>query len=118
MEAGQEADSNACIAASLHDGLQAMPCRDLAHLYHYYLHGEQGNRQSGSDGSQATSARSSSQGRPQGGPTITLQCITEGRLQWARNLAQVEDDLESCYLKVGRRQWAISIPGGGARYSC
>lgn len=87
--------------AFLHSSLQAMPCRDLAHLYHYYLHGEQGNRQPGSNGSQAAAAHSSSQGQAQGGPTITLQCITDGRLQWDRNLAQVEDDLESCYLKVG-----------------
>ena len=118
MRVGQEADSYAaCIAVSLHKTLKAMPCRDLAHLYHYYLHGEQGNRQPGGDGSQATAARSSSsQGQPQGGPTITLQCISEGRLQWDRNLAQVEDDLESCYLKVGPQPRLLSA-GLGTRAS-
>ena len=67
-------------------------CRDLAHLYHYYLHGEQGNRSAG--------AAAGSQGRQQAGPAITLQSIADGRLQWSQNLAEVEDDLESSYLKV------------------
>ena len=75
--------------------------RDLSHLYHYYLHGAEGNR--GSSSSQRPGQASQ---RPGAGdsaaqeakPEIVVQCLAGGRLLWRTDLAEVADDPESQYL--------------------
>ncbi len=72
----------------------AGPGRDLAHLYHYYLHGETGNR--APPGSQRAA--------PQAGrPAISVRYVASGREQWAVDLTDVADDLESRYLQARQR---------------
>lgn len=61
-----------------HAGRQV--CRDLAHLYHYYLHGEQGG-----------SSNNNSGGGGGGGPLpdIVLRVVMLGQELWRCNLAEV-----------------------------
>ena len=71
--------------------------RDLAHLYHYYLHGERGNRPpAGSQPARDPPAHSADR------PTISVRYVANGREQWGVDLAAVTDDLESRYLQVRR----------------
>ena len=65
--------------------------RSLAHLYHYYLHGEQGNR----------GGREKS---PGDAPSISLECSIGSQHTWQCDLASVSDDLESLYLQVSNSQ--------------
>lgn len=60
--------------------------RSLAHLYHYYLHGEQGN----TPGSE----------RNQDLPSIQLECLAGKAPFWQCSLSEVDNDLESLYLRV------------------
>lgn len=71
-------------------GMQQL-CRDLSHLYHYYLHGPQGSRGQRQGGNP---------GRDDPLPEITIRCITGGRTAWTVNLADITDDMESQYLQV------------------
>ena len=71
-------------------GMQQL-CRDLSHLYHYYLHGPQGSRGHRQAGSPARDGPL---------PEITIQCITGSRTAWTVNLADITDDMESQYLQV------------------
>ena len=80
------------------DGL-ACTCRDLSHLYHYYLHGPTGNR-SGGSGSDGVPASQAARGGAPPLPEIVLQCLAGGRPAWRVNLAEVADDLESQCLQV------------------
>ena len=68
-----------------------MTCRSLAHLYHYYLHGEKGNVP-GVGASKETDL-----------PQIQMECIIGTAVPWQCQLANVADDLESSYLKVYRQ---------------
>ncbi len=82
-------------------GMQQL-CRDLSHLYHYYLHGPQGSRGGG--------RAAGSPGRDGPLPEITIQCISGSRTVWSVNLADITDDMESQYLQVVyhseyRRAW-------------
>ena len=63
-------------------------CRSLAHLYHYYLHGEQGINE-GSRQEQHPDA-----------PQVLLKCVSGRSTIWSCDLSDVDDDLESLYLKV------------------
>ena len=65
--------------------------RSLAHLYHYYLHGEQGN------------VPEADRGRHQDLPQIQLQCVVGKAPLWRCRLSEVKNDLESLYLHVSHR---------------
>ncbi|KAK9820414.1 hypothetical protein WJX72_010046 [[Myrmecia] bisecta] len=78
-------------------------CRDLAHIYHYYLHGQQGNR----------GAAQAAEG--QGGlPDISVQYIADNQPVWQCQLVAVED-METQYLKAQRAEMSFSlqVPGKG-----
>lgn len=77
-------------------GMQQV-CRDLSHLYHYYLHGPKGNRGSASGGG---GGGSSSPARDGSQPEIVIRCISGSRTAWTVNLADITDDVESQYLQV------------------
>lgn len=62
--------------------------RSLAHLYHYYLHGEQGN------------ISNPAQTMRHDAPQLSFECISGRNTIWDCNLAEVNDDLESLYLRV------------------
>ena len=66
-------------------------CRDIKHLYHYYLHGSSGRR-----GGQERSAAL----KDGLAPEIVIQCIKNNRLDWRKSLIDVCDDMESKYLEV------------------
>ncbi len=76
--------------------------RDLSHLYHYYLHGAEGNRGSGSQRPAQASQRPGAveAAAQEVKPEIVVQCLAGGRLLWRTKLAEVADDPESQYLKV------------------
>lgn len=57
-------------------------------MYHYYLHGEKGNLEGCSQhGSDDT-------------PSLTIECRAPEGLVWSSDLAEINDDLESLYLRV------------------
>lgn len=74
--------------------ITAAECRDIKHLYHYYLHGASG-RQSGQNGQAAE--------RGAVLPEIILQCAKNNNLVWRRSLVDICDDMESKYLEVRSR---------------
>ncbi|KAL0055143.1 hypothetical protein WJX82_007626 [Trebouxia sp. C0006] len=115
-------------------------CRDLAHLYHYYLHGEYGNimfdsnvdetaaakpPQKGKRGKRKTPSPDGSPGRPkkksstlptgQAVPDIVIQHNKEGDTAWEARLADVNDDTESLYLRAqqAQLQFTLSVPDHG-----
>lgn len=65
--------------------------QELAHLYHYYLHGEQGNREPGA---------------PASGPTIILRLMVGTSTVWEKSLAE-----------VGQSRWCRDVLGS-ATTSC
>lgn len=79
--------------------------QELAHLYHYYLHGEAGNR----DGNTASGGLLPN-GEPL--PNITLEYLTEGRSMWKRRLVEVDDDLETRMLRAQKSelQFTLEVP--------
>ncbi len=115
-------------------------CRDLAHLYHYYLHGEYGNimfdssvdetaaakpPQKGKRGKRKTPSPDGSPGRPkkksstlptgQAVPDIVIQHNKEGDQSWEARLVDVNDDTESLYLRAqqAQLQFTLSVPDHG-----
>lgn len=114
-------------------------CRDLAHLYHYYLHGEHGNIVFDNGSTEETTAlsqpakkgkrksrsptgspqqpkkKSSSLPSGQAIPNIMIEHHTEGSDSWEANLADVNDDTESLYLKAQQAQlpFTLTVPGHG-----
>lgn len=104
-------------------------CRDLAHLYHYYLHGHQGNRLTSQISEEAnekhTSKRRKSDdtGQPermpkpsgQKLPDIVIEHIVEGQPKWYAHLADVDDDPESLYLRAQQAQllFTLAVPDHG-----
>lgn len=115
-------------------------CRDLAHLYHYYLHGEYGNitfdstvdeiaaakpPQKGKRGKRKTPSPDGSPRRPkkksstlptgQAVPDIVIQHNKEGDQTWEARLADVNDDTESLYLRAqqAQLQFTLSVPDHG-----
>ena len=112
-------------------------CRDLAHLYHYYLHGEHGNivldssntedaaakpvpgrrgkRKSPTASPQQPKKRSCSLPSGQAIPSIIIEHHTEGSDSWAADLADVNDDTESLYLQAQKAQlpFTLTVPEHG-----
>eukprot|EP00892_Ulva_mutabilis_P012666 jgi/Ulvmu1/9772/UM056_0012.1 len=98
-------------------------CRQLAHLYHYYLHGPLGNPGAGSNMQHCEN--SSQQGNHAGNqsklptgdllPTIVVQYCHNAEIVWSRDLRDVQDDLESLYLaaKGDELSFALDVPGKG-----
>ncbi len=66
-------------------------CRDIKHLYHYYLHGPLGRRPGQSGPAMVNDGVL---------PNIIIQCIHNSHLKWRHNLVDVCDDMESKYLEV------------------
>ncbi|GLI61005.1 hypothetical protein VaNZ11_003267, partial [Volvox africanus] len=93
----------------------AVVCRDLAHLYHYYLHGPAGNLDNGT----VTASRDgAAPGILPGGeikPIITVEYIAGSREVWQRDLAEVDDDLESRYVRSAKAkmEFELDVPGKG-----
>ncbi len=116
-------------------------CRDLAHLYHYYLHGEYGNVHLNSDaeepaaqkappkqgkkGQHKTPSPDISPGPPkkkssvlptgQALPDIVIEHIVEGNETWEAHLVDVNDDTESLYLQAQQAQFpfTLTVPDHG-----
>ena len=107
-------------------------CRDLAHLYHYYLHGEYGNiefknsgeepvaaKAKGKRGKRKTPSPNASPGRPkeksstlptgQAVPDIVIAHVAEGDPNWEAHLVDVNDDTESLYLKAQQAQMPFTL---------
>ena len=74
-----------------HDMQIRATCRDIKHLYHYYLHGPLGRRP-GQSGPAAVNDGIS--------PDIIVQCLKNNRCAWRHSLVDVCDDMESKYLEV------------------
>lgn len=115
-------------------------CRDLAHLYHYYLHGHHGNLGFDSDKTEEAAAkrapgkkgkrksrspagspqqpkqkRSSMLPSGQAIPTILIEHHAEGSPSWEASLAEVDDDTESLYLQAQQAQlpFTLTVPEHG-----
>lgn len=71
-----------------------MACRDLSHLYHYYLHPDDGKKADQTDNSPEPKFKT---------PKILIRCMSGSRLAWEVNLAEIADDMESRYQQVGTR---------------
>ena len=109
-------------------------CRDLAHLYHYYLHGQHGNiaiecdktegaapqAAAGKRGKRKSRSPTDSPQQPaqkmssmlpsgQAIPSIIIEHCTEGTPVWEANLADVNDDTESLYLQAQQAQLAFTL---------
>jgi hypothetical protein len=84
-------------------------CRELAHLYHYSLHGPQGNV----PGSQPARVLPSGEAAPE----VVVEYLAGARLLWRRNLAEVGDDMETMYLGAQRARldFTVNVPGKGGR---
>lgn len=90
----------------------AQVCRDLAHLYHYYLHGERGNR-TPSIGDGPASPPTLPGGEPL--PRIIVSFVADGRAVWRHELAEITDDLETLYLRAQQSEmtFLLNVPGKG-----
>ncbi|KXZ46758.1 hypothetical protein GPECTOR_41g723 [Gonium pectorale] len=94
-------------------------CRDLAHLYHYYLHGPAGNTGARAPGGAAGGARGDpAPGFLPGGeavPNIVVEYLDGGQPAWQRRLMDVDDDLESRYVRAAKAklEFALEVPGKG-----
>ena len=66
-------------------------CRDIKHLYHYYLHGKEGRRPGHLKPSAAKDGIL---------PEIIIQRLNNNRLAWRKSLIDVSDDMESKILEV------------------
>uniref|UniRef100_A0A1D2ABE5 SMCHD1 ribosomal S5 domain-containing protein n=1 Tax=Auxenochlorella protothecoides TaxID=3075 RepID=A0A1D2ABE5_AUXPR len=84
----------------LEEGADSRICRELAHLYHFYIHGEGGNRGPGSSGRPSPAPAC---------PTISIQCIIGDRILWHRSLHEVDDDLESRMLRGQQAELGFSL---------
>eukprot|EP00873_Tetraselmis_striata_P016358 jgi/Tetstr1/436622/TSEL_025418.t1 len=83
-------------------------CDELAHLYHYYLHGSTGNL-SPSGASQQSRALPGGQLLPH----ITLQYVHYSRdlesVLWTQDLKEVDTDMESLYLRKKKAEFKFSL---------
>ncbi|PRW58303.1 Structural maintenance of chromosomes flexible hinge domain-containing 1 [Chlorella sorokiniana] len=82
-------------------------CQELAHLYHYYLHGEQGNRDGGGKKERLPN------GEPF--PEILLRYQVDSRTVWQRRLAEVDDDMETRLLRAQQAElpFTLQVPDKG-----
>jgi hypothetical protein len=116
-------------------------CRELAHLYHYYLHGSEGN-QGGSGASTSGSGSNKNinintvdgtantvitttkttngqqlkvlpNGEPL--PEVKILHMVSDRLAWAHSLVDVNDDMETRILRTQKAElpFALDVPGKG-----
>ncbi len=88
-------------------------CRELAHLYHYYLHGPQGNVPASSSSGTRRAGGLLPSGEP--APEVVVEFTCGSRLLWRRSLCEVEDDMESMYLRAQRAklEFSVNVPGKG-----
>jgi structural maintenance of chromosomes flexible hinge domain-containing protein 1 len=82
----------------------AQICRELAHVYHYYLHGEAGNRVR-EEGMAAPTVLPN--GEPL--PNIVLRHALDSRVLWERKLMEVDDDLETRMLRAHKSEFTFSL---------
>jgi len=97
------------ILEQLSDDIQGTHlCRELAHLYHYYLHGDRGNREpSASNKANGQTRGSLPNGEPL--PLITLSHAADAKVLWERRLTDVGDDFESRILQGQRSELTFSL---------
>ena len=99
-------------------------CPQLAHLYHYYLHGSEGNRRSAAGtGERAVGAEEPTVAADPGSsftmPRIVVQhlrCTPTGIMSvWSNNLRDVDTDLETQYLRNMRQEmrFRVDVPDRG-----
>eukprot|EP00887_Chlorella_sp_A99_P005757 scaffold1.g5757.t1 len=90
----------------------AVICQELAHLYHYYLHGEQGNRDGGGA---AAAAREGRLPNGEAFPDIAVQLCVDTRVVWSKRLAEVDDDMETKLLRAQRAElpFTLQVPDRG-----
>ena len=84
-------------------------CRDIKHLYHYYLHGSSGRR----GGQERLAALKDGLA-----PEIIIQCIKNNRLDWRKSLVDVCDDMESKYLEVNYTTLVMPVSATAAHPHC
>lgn len=91
-----------------HDDQGLHICRELAHLYHYYLHGEAGN-----SSTEAQTGGLLPNGEPL--PAIVLQRMADTSVVWERRLTEVEDDMETRMLRAQRAEltFMLQVPDKG-----
>lgn len=80
-------------------------CRQLAHLYYYYLHGSSSLTTPGTvQGSREEQS---------GVPSILVECWCHGKLAWKRLLNDIDDDLESLHhrTKQSELDFVLDVPG-------
>ncbi len=82
----------------------AQICRELAHVYHYYLHGEGGNRVR-EEGVPAPTVLPN--GEPL--PNIMLRHALDSRILWEKKLTEVDDDLETRMLRAHKSEFTFSL---------
>lgn len=82
----------------------AQICRELAHVYHYYLHGEDGNRVR-EEGVAAPTVLPN--GEPL--PNIVLRHAVDSRVLWERKLTEVDDDLETRMLRAHKDEFPFTL---------
>eukprot|EP00884_Botryococcus_braunii_P005311 jgi/Botrbrau1/14781/Bobra.0284s0014.2 len=88
------------------DGSQL--CRHLSHLYYYYLHGPSSMAPTGESQGRQDEEKSHI-------PSILLECWSGGKLCWKRLLNDIDDDMESLYLKAKKSEFefTLDVPGKG-----
>ncbi|KAK3267358.1 hypothetical protein CYMTET_24075 [Cymbomonas tetramitiformis] len=95
-------------------------CTDLAHIYHFYLHGPQGAcAQAPAPGSQGsdkdtTGVAACPEEDEEGAKAVVVVEQWEGQAQcWRRDLRQVTDDLLSQYLVMQRSEFTFALEVAG-----
>jgi structural maintenance of chromosomes flexible hinge domain-containing protein 1 len=81
-------------------------CTELAHLYHYYLHGENGNRKS-VEADESLVNRVLPNGEPL--PRISLRRCVDLKVLWERSLAEVDEDFETRILRGQRSELSFTL---------
>lgn len=83
-------------------------CKELAHVYHYYLHGEGGNRVPAETAPDSSSPiRTLPNGEPL--PMIVLRHALDARVLWERSLTEVDDDLETRMLRAHKSEFPFTL---------
>ena len=79
-------------------------CRELAHIYHFYIHGSKGTYGGEADLRNCTKL-------PDGSalPEIQVESYCEGRLIFKKNLYDVDDDSVSSHLKSQKDEFLFSL---------
>jgi hypothetical protein len=95
------------------EGGAASVCRELAHIYHYYVHGEGGNnREAGAaSGAAASAAASAAALRCAAAllPRIVVEEWRGGARVFRRSLRAVADDMETQLLRAARREFPFTV---------